>query len=158
MKKGRGFTLIELMIAVAIIGILAMVALPVYDGAMRKSRRGTAQAFMADVAQREQARFLDARTYVPIADNAAFSGAIGISVPGDVSANYNISVACVMPGGTGGCTNGAPPSFTVTAIATGKQDARNDEDLRLCSGQCAGTAYEKARGNAAASAWDAAKW
>jgi type IV pilus assembly protein PilE len=112
MTRQKGFTLIELMIAVAVIAILAAIALPSYEGQMRKSRRASAQAFMADVAQREQARFLDVRSYVAVANNAAFPAALGISVPSEVSGFYTVSVATVA---------GPPPGFTITATPTGKQ-------------------------------------
>jgi type IV pilus assembly protein PilE len=62
MKRPKGFSLIELMIVVAVVAILAMIAYPSYQDQMRKSRRGSAQAFMMDVAQRQQQRFLDTRS------------------------------------------------------------------------------------------------
>ncbi|MEO7743985.1 MAG: prepilin-type N-terminal cleavage/methylation domain-containing protein, partial [Usitatibacter sp.] len=61
MSKARGFTLIEIVITVAIVGILVAIAVPSYQGQLRKGRRAEAQAFITQVAQKEQQYLLDAR-------------------------------------------------------------------------------------------------
>ena len=60
-RRSRGFTLIELMMAIAIIAILAAIAYPAYQKHLAKGRRAAAQAYLMDIAQREQQYFLDQR-------------------------------------------------------------------------------------------------
>lgn len=53
-RAGSGFTLIELMTVIAIIGILVAIALPSYQDSVRKGRRGQAKADVVEIAQRAE--------------------------------------------------------------------------------------------------------
>lgn len=107
MAKPRGFSLIELMIAVAIVGILVAIAVPSYQNHLRKGRRADAQAFITQVAQRQQQYLLDARTY---ALGGAALSELSLSPPTSVSDHYAVTVTPAAPT--------VPPSFTVTATPT----------------------------------------
>ena len=63
MYTHKGFTLIELMIVVAIIGILAAVALPTYREHIVKSRRADAKIALQHLANEQEQFFLDNNTY-----------------------------------------------------------------------------------------------
>ena len=63
-NAGRGFTLLELMIVVAIIAILAAIALPSYDTYVKRSRILDAVTRLGDARARMEDYFLDQRTYV----------------------------------------------------------------------------------------------
>ncbi|MFP5407235.1 MAG: type IV pilin protein, partial [Gammaproteobacteria bacterium] len=53
-----GFTLIELMIVVAVVGILATVAYPSYTAQVMRSHRASAQGLMTDMATRQHQFFV----------------------------------------------------------------------------------------------------
>jgi type IV pilus assembly protein PilE len=64
MKKAAGFTLIELMIAVAIAGLLASIAYPSYMDSVRKSRRADAKAALSNAAQALERHYTEKNTYL----------------------------------------------------------------------------------------------
>lgn len=115
-RRMAGFTLIEVMITVAVVGILAAVAYPAYLDQVRKSRRSAAQSAMLAVAQKQMQVFLDTRNYAAAADAAAIGGApLRVGIGTEVTNFYGVVVTA---------DNAAtPPTFTVTATPSGNQAA-----------------------------------
>jgi len=62
-QKAKGFTLIELMIVVVIIGIIAAFAYPAYQDSVRKSRRADAKTTLGDIASKMEQYYMDNKTY-----------------------------------------------------------------------------------------------
>src|SRR5258708_6947981 len=61
--RGAGFTLIEVMIVVAIVGVLAAIALPNYSDYVKRSKIIEATSVLSDLRVRYEQFFLDNRTY-----------------------------------------------------------------------------------------------
>ena len=73
MKKQVGFTLIELMIVVTIVGILMAVALPAYQNHTRKARRSEAQQLMLDIVGKQEMYIIDRRAYTDVFSNTGLN-------------------------------------------------------------------------------------
>lgn len=59
-----GFTLLELMVVVSVIGVLALVAMPSYQESVRKARRADARLILTDTAQRLERCYGECNSYV----------------------------------------------------------------------------------------------
>lgn len=113
----KGFTLIEILVAVAIVGILAAIALPSYQQHVIRSNRSAAQSQMMDIANREQQYLLANRVY---ASKALLEATYRL--PTSVSSKYNYDITV----GTD-----TVPSYLITFTPIGTQDG--DGDLTLSS-------------------------
>jgi type IV pilus assembly protein PilE len=102
--KISGFTLIEVMIVVVIIGILSAIALPSYDEYVRRSRRADAQTQILQAAQYLERRYTTSGNYgdtLPAGHTQS---------PSSGSPLYNITLVTNAP---------VNSTFTLTAVATG---------------------------------------
>jgi type IV pilus assembly protein PilE len=111
--SGSGFTLIELMIVVAVVAILVAIAYPSYLNQMRKSNRAEAMSYLMDLANRNQQYLIDARSY------ACSEAALNISTPAAVVKFYTISFPTGSPyacNDTQFTVRGTPKSGTIQEV------------------------------------------
>lgn len=117
-SRFSGFTLIELMIVVAIVGILATMAYPAYQDYVRRSARAEARAAMLNMAQLQERNFSDRGAYVPITAAQRSDGWANANWSGGSSygeRKYEITVALSVVD-----ANGNTQPYAITAApATG---------------------------------------
>jgi type IV pilus assembly protein PilE len=113
MKSTNGFTLIELMIVVMIIGVLMGIGLPSYRDYVLRSHRTDAQSSLIDIAARQERFVAQQNTYA-----ALISPANGLNMGRTTSAEgyYDLTVAACGGGTIATC-------YVITATATGSQAA-----------------------------------
>ena len=120
----RGFTLIELMITVAIVAILASVAYPSYTKYIARGKRTAAAGVLQTVAAKQEQYMLNARSYYPTASGeTADLAPLGVPVSPDVSGAYDIKVVSN--------NASAPPSFYVEAVPKATQLANDSKCATL---------------------------
>lgn len=134
MDREKGFTLIELMIAVVIIGILAAIAYPSYEESIRKSRRADGQTALLDL-QRKMEKFRGNCAFYPQnlgnTDTCGASSAASTINSGGATLNssqgyYTITIVSGSASGN---------AFTLRATPTGAQanDSCTQMDLTVNS-------------------------
>ena len=104
-----GFTLIELMITVAIMALLVSLAYPSYTEHLNRGKRSAAQSFMVTLASKQEQQMLNTRCYFSYPTDATCTPPT-ITVPGEVSGNYTLTITAD--------STAAPPAYTITAAPT----------------------------------------
>lgn len=109
-KRDSGFTLIELMVVVVVIGILASIAYPAYLEYVAKSKRAEAKAALGLAAQRMERCFTADNTYEDCAVNVGVdSGSYVVSLQASATAS-TYTLQAVPQGAFSGDTCG---TFTI---------------------------------------------
>jgi type IV pilus assembly protein PilE len=106
-----GFTLIELMVTVAIVSILATIATTTYQSQVMRSRRTDARSALLDLAGREEKLFSTTNVYSSSPSVLGYGGAtFPIPVGGSGTNYYNVSLVTPDP-----AQGGAPNTYLITA-------------------------------------------
>ncbi|KQU82892.1 pilus assembly protein PilE [Variovorax sp. Root318D1] len=95
----RGFTLIELMIVVAIVGILASIAYPAYQDSLLKGRRAEARTALLELMQQQERYMTQRGTYLE------FSNLNGVTTPAAAATTFKVFSG----------DNAATPSYRLSA-------------------------------------------
>ena len=120
-----GFSLIELMIVVAIVGILATIAYPSYQDYVRRAARAEARAAMLHMAQLQERNFSDRGAYVAVAAGPLTDGWQSANWSGSSygSRKYDVTATVGNPANT----------FTITATPTNGFDEPKCGSLTVTS-------------------------
>lgn len=113
LRKNEGFTLIELMIVVAIIGILAAIAIPNFLNYQCKAKQSEAKQSLGTIAKAQEAYFSEFDAY------ASQTGAIGFATKGNARYTYSL-----LP-------NGNTYTATADSINGGIKTGDNDDQWTI---------------------------
>ena len=131
-KKQFGFTLIEVMIAVAIVAILTSLALPAYQEQMRTGKRTEAENLILEIASKEQRFYSDNMQYTSTLATLGYSNPLTIE-----SGAYTVTIAIA----------GGGASYTITATADVNQAKDNCGNLTLTNTGVKGKSGTKSLGD-----------
>ena len=154
--RERGFSLIELMVVLAIIAIISAYAIPSYTQYLVKASRRATQAFLLDVHSAQRQYFIDARNFATTLGTLGFT-----SIPDDVASQYDIQLvkpadpdaACFYLKATpkAGTRQEGEPNLYLNSIGVRRQSMVDpDSDLT----ECAGVLEFSWADPATATAWD----
>lgn len=113
LQRMVGFTLIEILVVLIIVGVLAAIAMPSYRQYVMRGNRSGAEQFMLSLSNAQEQYRLDNRGY------AASLADLSASIPSEVAANYSIAIS------------GGGATYQITATAINAQAA--DGNLTLDS-------------------------
>lgn len=148
-QKADGFTLIELMITVAVVGILSALAIPSYNEYILRSHRSDAKNAVLAVAQRLEQNYTIAGTYAATQAGVAINDASIVTwgygqIPLSGTARYSITFLGAAPAAT---------TFTLVATPSGAQAGDSCGTLTLDNRNLRSAAGQNNRGAKTIECW-----
>lgn len=150
-KSSRGFSLIELMITLAIVGVLAAIAYPAYTSSMIKGRRAQGRTALVELLQQQERYMTQRNSYFAFSTNVTTGVPNPATAPfktfsGDTFANSHYTLGareCTTPT-TSTTPTTVPITICVQVIATPKQNDPEVGELTMTSTgekKCTGTTH-----------------
>ncbi len=132
MTAGRtgGFTLIELMIVVVVIGTLAAIGYPAYTDYVKRASREAAKSELMQLANQQEKIYLNSSAYsastttITAAYNGTSAGGLGVTSGKTTDNKYNITISP---------TTGPSQTYTITAAPVAGGMQAGDGDLTISS-------------------------
>lgn len=148
-QTSHGFTLTELMIAVAIVGILAAIALPSYNSYVLRANRSTARTAMSELLARQESFYAERKAYATSLADLGYAVS-SIDREGRFTATNAIYTLSFTAAGAACPGAGTPDAngFMVQAVPAGGQTA----DTR-CATLCASSAGYRGSSAGATDCW-----
>ena len=116
-QKQKGFTLIEMMIVVAILGIVSAIAVPSYMDYVTKGKRTDAKVELLRMAQLQESYFVQNLSYAKDFTSATNAGGLGLTGPIESEQGEYTILLNPTPAGCGGTSVSPCTGFTLTADA-----------------------------------------
>ena len=146
MKSVQGFTLIEIMIAVAIIAIISGFAYPSYVKHVQRAKRVDAQTAVLEAAQRQEAYYLRNNSYAKDLTQLEYNSTSSEGL-------YNLALSATPSGCTGNHTT-VCTGFQITATpVTTKPQAKDSDCQSLKINQLGTKSATDANNNATTKCW-----
>ena len=143
-QAAAGFSLMELMIVIAIVGILGAIAFPAYNNYVMRGKRAEGRNALLDLAAREERFYSDNNQYT----STLGSGGLNYTEPANCSMSGVQTETCKYSLAISGVT-GSNQTFTITATPvqpdpecgdltldkTGTKGEGGTQDVRFCWGK-----------------------
>lgn len=120
MNRSKGFTLMELIVVVALIGVISAIAYPNYTSYMKKARRADAKVGLSKVVDREERYYIQNNKYTTSASD------LGLSATATYTTDEGFYIITIT---SSGLTSG----YTATAVAQGPQVTDTDTGAGDCT-------------------------